>query len=1361
MNFSLGSFFRRYLLALLAVASYGSVSAQGDTLEIFEVEYFFDVDPGFGSATPITVGTPDSLVAAVETLNASSLSLGFHVLGFRARNLAPRPSFIVDDTLLISVKPTNFINPTLLSNSMWGITETRLVFVDQSESGVASLVDSLEYFFDEDPGVGSATIIDGFTAANQIALSSEVLVSDNLGFGFHVLGMRAKAVGNSWGTTETRLVFVDQSESGVASLVDSLEYFFDVDPGVGNATIIDGFTAANQIALGSEVLVSDTLAFGFHVLGMRAKAEGGSWGTTETRLVFVDQSESGVASLVDSLEYFFDVDPGVGSATIIDGFTTANQIALGSEVLVSDTLAFGFHVLGMRAKAEGGSWGTTETRLVFVDPSGSGTAINVDQIEYFFDEDPGVGSGTNVSAFTPDNLVAVNENIDASGLSVGFHLLGVRARAEGGDWGTTETRLVYVDADNTIGNIVALEYFVGNEDPGFGNATAIPVTTPGLEVAEVAELISDTLSIGTYQTMVRAQNVNGTWGISEFRPLVVGNVDGPVITSSETVATNENTIDVTVTFEEQVLSFTEADIEVSAGGLVQSASFVNVDSANYTFLLDLFTEGPVSVDIADSAAFTLDDNSPTPAAETFTIFYDVIAPNVTIDSLSTIELSPELTGTVDDDSASVSVTVAGLSYPASSVTGGIWTLNAGEISTLAAGVYDVEVTATDIAGNMGMDTTTNELEVIATELVALPASNVTATSFDANWTGGLDVQNYELDVSRDADFSTFLSGFDSLVINANTTAVTGLFFGTSYYYRVRVLNNSDELSENSEVVAVKTLIDSTTTADSLALVEIFAAVSPQGLNWDEASNARLRDWSNLTFNGDGTRVTGIDLNSTQAIGSLPTFSEQVITNNGLSELATFSATDNALTGLIDFANTSISSVAVENNSLTFEDLEPLVGTATFTYAPQAVRSFIPEADPNFLKDTELERLGIVRVVPRTQAYTLATGLNGAFNQYAWTLETEAIDGARFTLDSSALTIDSIAFDNMGLFGLSVTNTTLPDLTLNFNPENVFAVVDVSMRLTDFGDQLLDASERFRGALLETEVGESGYDTLARTPDLVGPEFVFEDVILGDYLCGIDPENRDEFVPTYFGDAFTWEEADTIEIRQAITLPIRMTEEPTGGEGDGTLDVVIEEDFGGDEEARVETRRRAKRRKCGLRRRRTGGRQDEFELFAYGETDDNGEFQFGFLPEGVYRFFVEYPGIPLDPDAEVQFEVGEQGISDTEFSLSAFASEGGVEIEIERILSIILTYFKDLEVYPNPLSDKLSIRYRHLKSANVTAEIVDLSGQTKWSKDLQNGYDGDLTIDVSDYAEGIYVLRFYDRNSRNENVVSYRIVKRNE
>ncbi|MEL6393859.1 MAG: hypothetical protein AAFR97_14015, partial [Bacteroidota bacterium] len=497
-----------------------------------------------------------------------------------------------------------------------------------------------------------------------------------------------------------------------------------------------------------------------------------------------------------------------------------------------------------------------------------------------------------------------------------------------------------------------------------------------------------------------------------------------------------------------------------------------------------------------------------------------------------------------------------------------------------------------------------------------------------------------------------------------------------------------------------------------------------------------------TLYPSSTRVSGIDISSTQATGNLPNpFSNAVLADGGLAELTTFDASANALTGLIDFSGTMITRVNVANNHLTFEALEPLIGTTTFTYAPQADFRFAPENNADFLKDTELERLGTVRIVPRGASYTLPTGLVGTANQYAWTLDSTLVAGDRFTLDSSALRIDSIDIDNMGLFGLTVTNPALPDLTLAFLPEYVFAVVDLEMRLTDINDNVLPDVDRFTGALLETEARESGYDTLARTPrnTPVASLFTFEDVILGDYLCGIDPQNRDDFVPTYFGDAFTWEEADTVQLRAPTTLSIQMTEEPIVDEpGPGLLAVLIEEDFGDEEEARVEARRRAKRRKCGLRRRRTGGRtsqDDVFDLYAYGETDDEGQFQFGFLPEGTYRFFVEYPGIPLDPSAEVQFEVGELGISDTEFSLSAFATEGGVEVDIQRILGLILTYFKDLEVYPNPSTDKVKVRYRHLKSANVTAELVDLTGKKKWSQDLRNGYDGELTIDVSDYTEG--------------------------
>jgi hypothetical protein len=74
-------------------------------------------------------------------------------------------------------------------------------------------------------------------------------------------------------------------------------------------------------------------------------------------------------------------------------------------------------------------------------------------------------------------------------------------------------------------------------------------------------------------------------------------------------------------------------------------------------------------------------------------------------------------------------------------------------------------------------------------------------------------------------------------------------------------------------------------------------------------------------------------------------------------------------------------------------------------------------------------------------------------------------------------------------------------------------------------------------------------------------------------------------------------------------------------------------------------------------------------------------------------------------------------------------------------------------------EHLNIRYRHLKSSDVTAELVDLAGNVKWSMEMRYGYDGDLEIDVSDFKEGIYILRFYDRQSPKDNVVSYRIMVR--
>ncbi|WP_420576463.1 BspA family leucine-rich repeat surface protein [Ekhidna sp.] len=638
----------------------------------------------------------------------------------------------------------------------------------------------------------------------------------------------------------------------------------------------------------------------------------------------------------------------------------------------------------------------------------------------------------------------------------------------------------------------------------------------------------------------------------------------------------------------------------------------------------------------------------------------------------------------------------------------------------------------------------------------LAATGITSTEFTANWEAATGAIGYFVDVATDAAFTKILPDYEDFDAETNVGLfVSNLDFRQSYYYRVRADYGGGNVSVNSAVESLKTDIDAITLADSLALVQIYDAVSPQGLNWE---SARLRDWDGVVLNLAKTRVRRVDFPSTGAVGEMPNpFAAEtdpekgpLDMENALSVLNRMNVSNNEISGLMDFAPTAMNNLNVSGNSLTFGDLEPLMSLdiTTLNYANQASIQFLednggePILEPH-LGDPDLEVI-----------------TDGSDNVYTWYRNDVTISsGTEFGIFGGTLVINDIDYENMGEFRAEVTNNIVTGLVVDVDPQIVYATADVTMTLNDLDGDLLNG-ETFNGALLEAIRRDAGYDTLERAPN-VDANFVFNDVVLGDYLCGIDPLNRDDFIPTYFGDAFEWELAEVIELRANTSLDIRITEVPPvlgPGDGEGTLDVLIEEDFG-DEDGRLEARRRAKKRKCGLKRRRRGGRtdQDEFELIAYGETDDNGEFQFGFLPQGEYRFFVEYPGIPLDESAFVEFEVGEAGVSDTDFKLQAFATEDGIEVTIEAVLGVILEYFKDLAIYPNPSDEYLNIRYRHLKSNYVTAQLVDLAGNTLWTSDLRNGFDGEVRIDVTGYEEGMYILRFYDREQPNENVVSFRVL----
>ncbi len=220
-----------------------------DASNIVAAEYFFDTDPGHGNGTATSVGTTGAVVNFTVVI-PTSLSAGFHFLAIRTKG----------------------------ADGIWGLYDKRGFYISAAALDAANIV-AAEYFFDTDPGVGNGTLTSVGTTGAVVNFTATIPTS--LLAGFHFLAIRTKGADGIWGLFEKRGFYVSTAASDVAIIV-AAEYFFDTDPGVGNATPLTVTTPGNIVT--QTFLIPDPgLTLGSHNLSIRVKGQDGKWGLYEYR----------------------------------------------------------------------------------------------------------------------------------------------------------------------------------------------------------------------------------------------------------------------------------------------------------------------------------------------------------------------------------------------------------------------------------------------------------------------------------------------------------------------------------------------------------------------------------------------------------------------------------------------------------------------------------------------------------------------------------------------------------------------------------------------------------------------------------------------------------------------------------------------------------------------------------------------------------------------------------------------------------------------------------------------------------------------------------------------------------------------
>lgn len=436
-------------------------------------------------------------------------------------------------------------------NLTYGTISTMFSFQDLSQVQGTSIT-SYQWDFNNDGIVDSYVANPTWQYPNYGIYSVRLTISDGIHLDYIV---------------KTNCIVVRPQSSDTQYNISSLEYFFDIDPGIGNGNPI---YCSQDYEVTTEVSIPTTGLFeGLHRLYVRAKDENNQWGVPQCKPIIIQNtSTSEPLHQITQMEYYFDNAVAPGSGTSIS--VSAGEDILKSISVPTGSLTEGLHRLYVRAKDENNQWGVPQVKPIIIqNTSTSEPAHQITQMEFYFDDGVVPGNGTSINVSAGEDILK-SISVPTGNLTEGLHRLYVRARDENNQWGVPQVKPIIIQntsATEPLATLSGIEYFF-DTDPGVGNATYYALPDTSSEATVSLSIPVDELSLGEHVFYLRAKDSLNRWGIPQAIIITLALMPNIVV--------SENNYDIVSTPGEPV----QKTLTISNTGEADLSWSINFNSSN-------------------------------------------------------------------------------------------------------------------------------------------------------------------------------------------------------------------------------------------------------------------------------------------------------------------------------------------------------------------------------------------------------------------------------------------------------------------------------------------------------------------------------------------------------------------------------------------------------------------------------------------------------------------------------------------------------------------------------------------------------------------------------------------------------------